>query len=548
MSARVAGGNIHDVTAQRFFSLESTSDTGNTWTTITPPLSESFIETFNITGDDKMYIMHVTASAFFVQRSLDFGQTWQTIDSSPDRYNRPTGQPSRAGLGGFAFSGTSVYYSFVSASNIHTCLRYSPTGTSGTFIDADTSSSFAFHNDLLYNNVTVAPNGKAYYATGNGVRSGTTSSTFGNVDFTASSYNVFSNISGNIYVGASIGGTDTLKKSTTGASGTFINISTGILSPIADLIFIYDKDLIYGANPLFQNGVYSSIIQSSSFAKINDNATSNLAYDRIRDVVYITQANNGSSNCKLIMAKLISNSASLSPIFFGTSYGYAIVEPTSINYNLEKFNLANVSEFPHSNGIFQMKNLILGTQSSGKVGKSDDSIIQVKHIGSTVKIMWPRQENADSTLFGYGDLSVGQSVGKLTSIFDPGDFIEVTEFDHMSLYCYLQKRSSGTLDDIVIQVERKPIRDIGFSTDQAISYSTSGSVVEARLQDINYVKEINYGDLSLREIAWPIDIPLTNTKQVRISCKFKNGQNEDQNKNFIVYGRFIRSSNDTRET
>lgn len=248
----------------------------------------------------------------------------------------------------------------------------------------------------------------------------------------------------------------------------------------------------------------------------------------------------------ILKGKLTTNSASLSSLFFGTSYGYANSEILGIVNN--QFALSNVSEFPHTSGLFQMKNMVLGTQTAGKIGKSEDSIIQVKHIGSTVKIMWPRQENADSTLYGYGDLSAGSSAGKLTSIFDPGDFIDVTEFDHMSLYCYLQKRSSGTLDDIVIQVERKPIRDIGFATDQVISYSISGSITEARLRDLYYVKAIDYGDLSIREVAWPIDIPLTNTKQVRISAKFKNGQVADQNKNFIVYGRFIKASKDTNET
>jgi hypothetical protein len=118
----------------------------------------------------------------------------------------------------------------------------------------------------------------------------------------------------------------------------------------------------------------------------------------------------------------------------------------------------------------------------------------------------------------------------------------------MSLYCYLRKETSGTLDDVVIQVERKPINNIGFTTEQAVSYTTSGSTVEARLRDIQYKKEINYGDLSLREIAWPIDIPLTNVKQVRISAKHASGQVEDANKNFIIYGRFIKGDGTKTET
>lgn len=187
-------------------------------------------------------------------------------------------------------------------------------------------------------------------------------------------------------------------------------------------------------------------------------------------------------------------------------------------------------------------------QLLGKFGTREDSLIKIKHVGSTVKIMWPRQENSDSSLKTYGDLSPGQSPGKLTTDFDAGDFFDVTPFDHMALYCYLRKEASGTLDDIVIQVERKPINNIGFTTEQAVSYATSGSTVEARLRDIQYKKEINYGDLSLREIGWPIDIPLTNTKQIRISAKHSNGQAEDVNKNFIIYGRFIKSDSTKTET
>jgi hypothetical protein len=75
-----------------------------------------------------------------------------------------------------------------------------------------------------------------------------------------------------------------------------------------------------------------------------------------------------------------------------------------------------------------------------------------------------------------------------------------------------------------------------------------GSIVEARLSDIQYKKQINYGDLSLKEIGWPIDIPLSNMKQVRISVRLANGQADEKNSNLIVYGRFIKADGTKTET
>lgn len=101
---------------------------------------------------------------------------------------------------------------------------------------------------------------------------------------------------------------------------------------------------------------------------------------------------------------------------------------------------------------------------------------------------------------------------------------------------------------MVIQVERKPLNNVGFTTEQAVSYSVSGSIAEARLRDVNFMKEIDYGDLSLKEIGWPIDVPLTNVKQIRISAKHKNGQSAEENKNFIVYARLIKGDSTKTET
>lgn len=102
---------------------------------------------------------------------------------------------------------------------------------------------------------------------------------------------------------------------------------------------------------------------------------------------------------RLYSGKRRANSSSIGPFSFSPSIGY-VQEETTGSY-LEKFDLLNVSEWPHAGGLFQMKNMVIGTSTTGKIGLKEDSIIQVKHIGSTVKIMWPRQQNADATVKGY---------------------------------------------------------------------------------------------------------------------------------------------------
>ena len=210
--------------------------------------------------------------------------------------------------------------------------------------------------------------------------------------------------------------------------------------------------------------------------------------------------------------------------------------------NEQHFN--NISEFPHSMGLFQMKNIVLGTQEYGKVGKSDDYMIQVNHIGSVVKVLWPLQEQTENDyISGYGDFSAGQRPGKLSKDFVAGDMFNISDnnYHHLSLYCYLKKYDIGTYDEIVIKVERKPLTSIPFTTEQGISYQSSGSyATEGVLTDLVYKKAVDYSDLSIGEIGFPIDIPLQNTKEIRVSCRLKNGQASEQNKNFIVYGRFIK--------
>jgi len=89
----------------------------------------------------------------------------------------------------------------------------------------------------------------------------------------------------------------------------------------------------------------------------------------------------------------------------------------------------------------------------------------------------------------------------------------------MALYCYLQKQTSGTLDDVVVKIEGKPLNNVGSAQDQSVTYTTSGSITEARYRDIEHKKLIDYGDLSTKEISWIIDYPLVNMKQIRVSAK-----------------------------
>ena len=212
----------------------------------------------------------------------------------------------------------------------------------------------------------------------------------------------------------------------------------------------------------------------------------------------------------------------------------------------KKLNLSSsYAEFPHSLGVFQMPNIIKGTTSAGQLGQTDDSIIQVKHFGSVVHVMWPKQDNSTTFSKGFGDYSAGQKPGRLTTNFVLGETIDVTKYDHLSLYCYLKKVVSGTLDDIELTIQRRPLDSVAFATEQSIDYAVSGSVVAGTLRDLYYKKEINYGDLSIAEIGFPIDVPLVNTRDICISAKQKNGQASVDNTNFIIWGRLINSETET---
>lgn len=288
-------------------------------------------------------------------------------------------------------------------------------------------------------------------------------------------------------------------------------------------------------------------------AKGVDGDPSDVAVDLTGNIIYTVSS--GGNRIIVRRGQLTANSASIGPTMLATSFAYISSENTgtiSGTYvhgtgTIETYKLNNISEFPHAGGLFQMRNLVLGTTYSGKLGTSDTDIIQVSHIGSVVKVMWPKQDGISRPIKGYGDFSAGERPGKLSTTFQPGEAIECTEFDHLALYCYLSKEASGSIDDVIITVERKPLTDNAFAVDQSVDYAISGSKTEARLRDIEYKKQIDYGDLSINKIGYPIDIPLTNTKQVRISARHRLGQAE-VNKNFIVWGRFIKSSKETNET
>ncbi len=461
-------------------------------------------------------------------------------------------------------------------------VRKSTTGASGTFSYVDSMDRAGFVDAA--NSVAIDSDDNVYVVgysertsnpyTEGVVRRSTTgaSGSFSYVDAFSGSYSaaayagVLADIaidsSDNIYVAGYHGGFGTLfdwivRKSATGASGSFSyidSVDVGASSELALTITIDSNDSVYvgGATSFGESGTGSWRVRKSlagasgSFFDI-DNYYGNQSWCvdlKVVDdgTIYGAGYTKGLKEGLLRKGKLTANSASLGPRMLATSIGYVQSEISGTTY--ERFKLNNISEFPHSSGIFQMRNLVLGTTDAGKIGRTDDSIVQVTFVGSVVKVMWPKQDDQTTPIKGYGDLAAGQRSGKLVSSFEPGDYIDVTDFDHMSLYCYLLKNASGTLDNIDIKIERRPLKSTGFSTDQVIEYSSSGSVTIAELKDLVYRKQIDYGDLSISEIGYPIDVPLTNVREVRISAKHQTGQIEE-NKNFVVWGRFIKSTEET---
>jgi len=372
-------------------------------------------------------------------------------------------------------------------------------------------------------------------------------------------FDISINPNGTVFaVGYEGGGGWIARSSSDGSSGSFEyvdNIFPGVAAAKAygvdfdssNAVYIFGEDTLGWAGRKSVTGKSGSFFTIDSFSGPGSFTPKDVLIDS-DDYIYAIGTARSNKKAFLRKGKLLANSSSLGPRMLATSVGYVQGYGASISGALsESFKLNNVSEFPHSSGIYQMKNIILGTQDSGKVGKTDDSIVQVRFKGSVVRILWPKQDNDDASVKGFGDLAPGQRPGKLSTTFEPGEFFDVSEFnhDHMTLYCYLQKQASGTLDDVEMKVERRPLRNTGFTTDQGIEDSVSGSFTVSRYRDHVHVREIDYGDLAIKEQGWPVDISLENTKEVRISARHRNGQSDDLNKNLLIYGRFVKSEEET---
>jgi hypothetical protein len=204
----------------------------------------------------------------------------------------------------------------------------------------------------------------------------------------------------------------------------------------------------------------------------------------------------------------------------------------------------NWREFPHSMGHFQMPYLVNGYSDAGTIGTTEDDIVQVRHIGSKVEIMWPNQQTTNVSTIGLGDMSTTQKIGILSTDFVVGKSVNVEGYDHMSLFCYALKRETGTKDYIETIIERKPLNSLPFASEPMVEYGTSGSFATAELKTLVYKHEVDYSDLSDVEVSYIIDVPLTNTKEIRIKCRHANGQVAN-NSNYIVWSRFIDTNKET---
>jgi hypothetical protein len=342
------------------------------------------------------------------------------------------------------------------------------------------------------------------------------------------------------------GGTWVVRKSSDGSSWSAAReIVTNDNGWLLDIDFDSDgRGYIGGSNLLLQKSEeFTANNWDNVYNGIDVNDFINGVYvDTDSDTILLVGTKNSSAKCFIAKGQRQSNSDFIGPQMLATSARYFSVD---ISGNLEsKAQLFNVSEFPHSMGIYQMPNMILGTQTRGSIGSKDTDIIQITYFGSVVKVLWPAQK-IDIPVKGFGDVAPGQRVGKLTTNFEPGATENVTKYDHLSLYCYILKEVVGTQDHLEIKVERRPLKSAGYAPDQAIDYDVSGSFAVANLRDIIYKKDIDYSNLDIKEIGFPIDIPLVNVREIRVSARLSTGQTAEENKNFIVWGRLIRSTEET---
>ena len=164
------------------------------------------------------------------------------------------------------------------------------------------------------------------------------------------------------------------------------------------------------------------------------------------------------------------------------------------------YRLGNVSEFPHYGGVFQCKNIVLGTRTVGTIGKQSDALVQVKLLGSFVSVLWPDQ-SGETVL-----MSAGGSPGKLTSVYTYGSLVDTAGYDHLALYCYAKKTIPGARDDIILKIERRPLPSVDFAVDQTVEYDVVDyAVLQARYRDQLHVRSIDYSDMTIKEPSFVFD-------------------------------------------
>jgi hypothetical protein len=564
-------------------------DKGETWSTVDTYTGGTPInQDIAIDSSGAVWVVGSNAGAWVVRKSpTGASGTFDYIE------NFIVGGTSSTPIAVAIDSADSVYvigYETVSGESSNWTIRKSTTGLSGSFetigsLDRDNSVDLARDiaidsQDNIYVVGTETVSGESY----NWVVLRSTTGESGSFSY-VDSMNRDNNLDvpfavevdsqGAVYVAGyeTVGGSRywVVRKSATGASGTFDYVdSVEEATAQARAIAVDSQDSVYvlgsyppsvgfldhwalRRSPQGASGTFETV---ENFLNETENRPGEVFYPGYNaptaahqlvidgeDFIYGVAQSTFGNRAVCRRGKRAVNSSSLGPRMLATSIGYVHTEISGVL--TEKFKLNNLTEFPHAGGIFQMPNLVLGTTDSGQTGNTEDSIVQVNYFGSVVKVLWPKQKDQNQIVKGFGDVSAGQRAGKLSTQFEPGDFVDVSEFDHLSLYCYLLKNESGSLDNVDIKIERRPLRSTGFSTEQTVEYSASGSVTIAELKDLVYRKQIDYGDLDIKEIGYPIDVPLTNVREVRISAKHVTGQSSEENKNFIVWGRLINSEEET---
>lgn len=138
------------------------------------------------------------------------------------------------------------------------------------------------------------------------------------------------------------------------------------------LYVIQDVDNTYTPGKIMVNyarnaSTTASFLDSTMLGDISSSGD----YFTIKDIALDSKNNflylliNNDPETYLLRGRLSVNSASIGPISLNTSYGYVQSEISGVVK--ESFNLANVSEWSHGGGLYQMKNMLLGTTTSRKI-------------------------------------------------------------------------------------------------------------------------------------------------------------------------------------